>query len=366
MSQQTDTLYFAMELSKKTWRLCFGDGSKDRQIQLDYSDIKGLLEAISKAKDKFGLAEDAPVVSCYEAGRDGFWIHRMLKENGIENLVIDPASIQVSRRAKQRKTDRLDAESLLSLLIRYLRFGDKKALSEVNVPEEDQEARMRIIRLRKRLNNDRTSLCNKIRAIFTLYGIRNVTPYATPSEIKDWKGEGLLEEVILEIKTLQKQLEVVDEELKNIKKMISENIKAADCPADAKAKKMMQLKAIGQHTAASLGHEMFGWRTFKNRKKVGAFLGLTGTPYDSGETLREQGISKAGRGELRALTIQVAWMWVRHQPESELTKWFNERFAKGGKRMRKRGIVALARKLAVALWKYVEQDIIPEGAVLKV
>lgn len=367
MSLHKETLHVAMELSKKNWKLAFGDGNKERFRSITAKETQTLFAEVEKAREKFGLPADAPVVFCYEAGRDGFWIYRMLVKKGYDCDVMDPSSIEVSRRARQRKTDRLDAKKLLDLLIRSRLWGQKQAYSVVRVPSEEQESDMRLYRERDRLMSERTGHRSRIRSLLALHGIEVSNPLSVNlDKLKDWDGKGLSEAYIAELTHEQERLRMVEEQLGNIEKEQARSLKEGKGPAVEKARRLYALKAVGTQTALMYSHECFGWRTFANRKKLGSFLGLTGTPYDSGNTLHEQGISKSGSKRLRTGAIELAWCWVRWQKQSALTKWFETRYGQGTKRDRRKGIVALARKLIIALWKYLEQGIVPEGAIMKV
>jgi transposase len=322
---------------------------------------------VKLAKEKLGLAADAAVVCCYEAGRDGFWIDRMIKKHGFRNLVMDPASIEVPRRARKRKTDRLDATKLLKLLLRAELWGESGAFSAVRVPSEAQEAEMRLHRERERLVKERTGHRARMKSLCILNGVKVSNPARVVIEqLRDWEGKPLGGPWVEELEREQKRLLLAEEQLKAILQQQTAGLAQPGTPSLKKAAKLCQLKAVGPQSSWLLSHECFGWRTFQNRKQVGSFAGLTGTPFDSGETLREQGISKAGSGRVRTTMIELAWNWVRWQPNSALTHWFVDRYIRGGTpRSKRKGIVALARKLLVALWKYVEQDIVPEGALLK-
>ena len=367
MSLQEKSLFVAMELSNKKWKLVFGDGSRDRERTIDARDEKQLLREVSTAKEKLDIAAGARVIFCYEAGRDGFWISRMLTKHGYECDVMDPASIEVPRRARMRKTDRLDAHKLLDLVVRYRLWNQRKAYSVVRVPTEAQEADMRLHRERQRLVKEQTGHRTRIKSICNLHGliVKGLSKMQV-DQLRDWAGQPLKEPWVEELQREQKRLALVEEQIKALESQQSATLEKASTPAQNKAVKLCKLKAVGHQSAWLLSHECFGWRVFANRKQLGSFAGLTGTPYDSGDTLREQGISKAGSGRVRTTMIELAWGWVRWQPESALTHWFVDHFVRAGTgRSKRKGIVALARKLLIALWKYVEQDIVPEGAVLR-
>lgn len=367
MPLQEKSLFVALELSNRKWKLAIGDGSRERYGCIDARNEAALLREVARAKEKMGLAADAPVVCCYEAGRDGFWIDRMLKKHGYRNYVMDPASIEVPRRSRTRKTDRLDAQKLLHLLLRAELWGQRKAFSVVRVPSEEQEAELRVHRERERLVKERTGHVARMKSLFILHGIEVRDPATVPLDrVCDWEGKPLARPLVEELKREQARLLLLESQLKAVQKAQAAALAHATTPALQKAHKLCRLKAVGPQGSWVLGHECFGWRTFANRKHLGSFAGLTGTPCDSGETLREQGISKAGSGRVRTTMVELAWGWVRWQPHSPLTQWFIERYVRGGtSRSKRKGIVAVARKLLVALWKFLEQDIVPEGAILK-
>ena len=366
MSLQEKKLLFAMELSNKNWKVAFGDGSRMRERNVPAGCEGVLIQEIELAKEKLGLPADVPVVACYEAGRDGFWISRMLEKHQITNYVMDPASIEVSRRARQRKTDRLDVKKLLKLLIRYELWEERDAFSIVCVPDEAEEAAMRTYRERERLMKERTAHRARIKSLGKLQGINITHPDMVDiDQLKDWQGKELAEELKNELRREQQRLRLVEEQLLEVEQVQEAAVASPRTEAVSKAAKLQKLRSVGMQTSWMLGHECFGWRTFANRKQLGSFAGLAGTPFDSGESLKEQGISKAGSGRIRKGMIELSWMWLRYQPQSELSRWFRERYDCGSKRSRRKGIVALARKLLIALWKYVEYDIVPQGAVLK-
>lgn len=356
----------AMELSDKTWKLGFGNGSKVRERSVCARDCGALMREIARAKERLALPADVAVVSCYEAGRDGFWIDRYLKEQGVENLVVDPSSIEVNRRKRRAKTDRLDVTKLLQMLMRYRLYDEKKVWKVVHVPSEEQEDELRLHRERERLKKERTGHITRIRSLLALHGIR-IGKVSTCGfgELRNWRDRPLPNGLLAEMERERTRLLAVEEQLDQVEKEQRARVKEPRTPGDAKARKLLELRGVGQTSAWILGKEFFGWREFKNRREVGALAGLTGTPYDSGGCVREQGISKAGNKRVRAMMIELSWSWLRFQPHSELSKWFEQRFGHGSKRMRRIGIVALARKLLVALWKYVEKDELPAGLIIR-
>jgi len=362
-------LTMAFELSDKNWKVIFSHGGKNRfyNVYPDESRTR-VPEIVARAKKKFGLPEDCRVFSCYEAGRDGFWVHRFLVSLGIENLVIDPASIEVPRKHRRTKTDRVDAEKLVGLLIRHLRGEEKNVLKVVAVPSEKDEDEMRLHREREKCVSERTRLRNRIRSLLVTQGVRmgswKEVNAAYIERVLKWNGEKLGPKLQDALKRNIARMEFVDAQIKELDQEIRKFVNDKDpCEAVKKMQKLHGLKGVGIQGARILVAEFFGWRTFDGGKQVGALAGLTGCPYASGEMEREQGISKSGNYRIRTLMVEMAWSWQRFQPHSRLSRWFKERFGQG-RRHRRIGIVALARKLLVALWRYVEFGIVPEGAVV--
>lgn len=361
-----NSMMMAMELSNKNWKLAFSNGKKVRRITVAWGDKAVLLGQIQRAKSKLGLPADVAVYSCYEAGRDGFWIDRLLRYNGIHNIVVDPASIEVSRKSRRAKTDRLDVKKLVLMMIRYYWHGETTIWSVVRVPSESTEDQRRLHRNRQRLVKERNAHTARIRSLLIMHGIKISGPVyrCDPSLFRDWEGKQLPEQLLREMQQEMDRLNLVLSHLRSLEHIQRKRLKAPASDADAKARKLMQLRGVGPVSSWVLSQEFFAWRNFKNRKQVGALAGLTGTPYSSGDSSREQGISKSGSKNVRSTCVELAWCWVRFQPGSELTKWFTARFAHGGKRMRRIGIVALARKLLIALWKYLEKNEVPAGAII--
>jgi transposase len=357
----------AMELSHKRWKLAFSDGAKRRMVEISGGDQRGVREAVEKAKKHFGLEAGVEVRSCYEAGRDGFWIHRFLRKEGIQNVVVDAGSIEVARRARRVKTDRLDAMQLVEKLMREPGCREKK-WSEVRVPSEAEEDQRRGHRELERLKKERTGHRNRIRSLLVLQGIRGFPrrPYGEwLTKARPWDEQPLPGTLRQELERECARLSLVEEQIRAVQGQHREALKDPETPAEKKAQKLKRLRSVGAGTSRTLAMEFFGWREFRNRREVGALSGLVGTPYDSGDSRREQGISKAGNRRVRWGMIELAWGWLRWQPQSELSRWYQRRFGHGSPRMRRVGIVALARKLLVALWKYVERDEVPAGAVMK-
>ena len=359
-------MYMAMELSNKRWKLGFSDGERQRQVSIEAGDWDSLNDQITRAREKLRLAADCRMVSCYEAGRDGFWIHRALVDQGIKNLVIDSASIEVNRRKRRAKSDRVDVKAMLRLLQRY--SGGERCLSVVRVPTVEAEDHRRLHRERERLLKERGAHSARIKSLLVAHGIRLqldgdflVQLEAARGGLGYALGADLKAELIRE----HERYRLADEQIRGLEQEQKARAEAGVDEAMLQVNGLMQLKGVGWQSSWLLVMEFFSWRTFQNQRQVGACAGLTPTPYSSGDSEREQGISKAGNRRVRTLMIELSWLWLRYQPGSALSEWFQRRFAGGGKRMRRIGIVALARKLLIALWRYVTDGVIPEGAVLK-
>ncbi len=361
-------LYIAFELSNSKWKLAFSDGSQVRYKTITAGDLAQLQVEMELAKQKFKMTEAVRVVSCYEAGRDGFWIHRYLESQGIENLVVDSASIEVNRRKRRAKTDRIDVAKLLRMLLRYW-GGEKQVWSVVRVPSEQDEDARHLHRSLESLKDERTMHRNRIKGLLIQQGIKVSNPSQKKflevlEKLRTWNGQavppGLKSQVVREYERLQ----VVEDQIKAWE-MEKKRLKSTDTISLQKAAKLASLYGIGSVISWTFVMDFFGWRQFQNRREVGALAGLTPTPYDSGKSLHEQGISKAGNQQIRTLAVEISWAWLRFQPQSKLSQWYMKRFAGGGKRMRRIGIVAMARKLLIDLWRYLEYDKIPEGARLK-
>jgi transposase len=363
-------LYMAMELSNSTWKLAMrSEASKVSRYNVQARDLKGVLDKMRRARRRFGLADDSRVVSCYEAGRDGFWLHRWLSSEGVDNKVIDPASVEVNRRKRRTKTDRLDAEKLLSSLMRY-EGGEKNVWAVVRVPTVEDEDRRRLHRELQRLKEERTGHTNRIRSLLVLHGLEVVGALrggrlrAGLDKFRCWDEKGLPPSVKAELNREANRLELVEEQILELTREQRQAMKDPATEPLRKVEALSRLRGIGTQSAWVFVHEAFGWRKFKNRRQLGAFAGLTGTPYASGNSERDQGISKAGNWRVRSMIVEIAWCWLRFQPRSKLTLWFQNRFAGGGKRMRRKGIVAMARRLLIDLWRYVEFGEVPAGAEL--
>lgn len=359
-------LYIAFELSNKAWKIAFGDGFKKREKTIVARCLNVLKAEIEKAQKHFRLEEGMEIYSCYEAGRDGFWLHRYLESCGIKNVVVDSASIEVNRRYRRAKTDRMDAGKLLQMLVRDV-AGERKVWSVVRVPSMEQEDKRRINRERERLLKERTGHMNRMKSLLVLHGIDMKIGKRFKEDVEHvrlWDGSALPEHVKRELCREYDRYETVNRQMDTMKVEQEEQLKADD-KLSQQVETLKKLRGIGPVSSWELVLECFGWRKFSNVKEVGAAAGLTPTPYSSGSSQIEQGISKSGNRRVRKLMIELGWYWLRYQGQSTLSKWFMERFALGGKRMRRIGIVALARKLLIGLWRYLEVGIVPEGAQLK-
>jgi transposase len=360
-------LLVALELSSKTWRLAMGGNGRVRQVTVEPGDVVGFEEAISRGKAKLGLAAGAGVVSCYEAGRDGFWVHRWLAQRGVGNVVVDSSSIEVSRRARQAKTDRVDAERLLKLLQRWY-GGEEGALRTVRVPSvEDEDGRV-LHRERSSWVEMRKQVGNRLRGVLAAQGVRTDGSVAVwgkrLDELRTGDGRPLSPQLRERVERLVAYLLRLNETIRGMEAAQRERIRAAAGQGTvALVELLMSLRGVGQQSAWLLAWELFGWRSYRNRRELAASVGLVGTPYDSGESRREQGVSKSGNRRVRTMLIELAWLWLRHQPESGLSRWYMQRFA-GTARGRKVGIVALARKLLIALWQMTQTGEVPTGATL--
>ncbi|MCP4361920.1 MAG: IS110 family transposase [Chloroflexi bacterium] len=324
-------------------------------------------EEIRRAKKRFGLAESAPVLSCYEAGRDGFWLHRYLLSVGLENLVVDSASIEVNRRAKRAKTDRIDVGKLLRMLIRY-DSGEQKVWSIVRVPSVQAEDKRHLHRQLLALKGERNRHINRLKGLLVGQGERlsvGADFLKKLDQVRLWDGTKIPAGLRIRLEREYACLEFVQQQLKELETERVELLRTSQEPSVKQVQQLLRLRGIGVKSAWLFVMEFFSWREFHNRREVGRLAGLAPTPYQSGDESREQGIDKAGNSLVRTMAVEIAWAWLRYQPESALSQWYQERFGHGGKRLRKIGIVALARKLLIALWRYLETGEIPAGAQLK-
>ena len=362
-------LYMAMELSQKEWKLGFsvGPGQAPRLRNMPGRNLEVLKDEIRLARERFGLGKGVEVESCYEAGRDGFWLHRFLETQGVRNLVVDLASIEVSRRFRRVKTDRMDVGKLLGMLMRY-DLGERKVWSGVHVPSEKAEDERQLHREMLRLKKERTRHINRMKGLLASQGVvLEIGPefMEAQDEIRLWDGSGLPGRLRKRLEREYERMRLLKQQIGDLEKEREEVLCSSQEAAVEQIRQLLRLKGIGVNSAWLYVMEFFAWRGFRNRREVGALAGLTPTPYQSGESSKECGISKAGNRPVRGMAIEIAWAWLRYQPESALSLWYNRRFAEGSSRVRRIGIVALARKLLIELWKYLETGVVPEGAYLK-
>lgn len=363
------TLYLAFELGNKEWMLAMTTRvDQDPLVRtIPARSLQALDAEIARAKTHFGLAAAAPVRSCYEAGRDGFWLHRYLVSRGTTNRIVESSSIEVNRRRRRTKTDRLDARKLVTMLIRA-ELGEKKVWSVINVPAVAEEDRRQVHRELMSARRDRGRHTNRIKGLLASQGIPLARIQDLPVHIvtaRLWDGTPLPP---LLCARLRREWETVIDyttRIHSLRKERRELLKTTGDPAIAQVRQLNQLRGVGVDTAWLYVMEFYAWRQFRNRRQVGGLAGLTDTHYQSGDLQHEQGISKAGNRWVRALAINTAWGWLRFQPQSALSLWYQKKFGQGNSRIRKIGIVALARKLLIAFWRYLDTGLVPEGAVLR-
>ena len=356
-------LFVSFELADKTWKLSLSDGRRGpSRYTVDAGDTVAVLECLTKARTRCGLSAQCKVHSCYEAGRDGWWLHRWLIEQGIDNIVVDAASIEVNRRARRAKTDRLDGDKLLVMLLRH--HSGERVWSVLREPSAEAEDARRTHRELGRLMHERIAHTNRISSLLVLHNLRAHIIIGGRDWAAWWECHGTQVPPLLraEIERESARLKLVKDQIRSLEALRCQEIEDGKQPL---VQQLVQLRAIGPKGAWLLVKELFGWREFANRRELAGCVGLAPTPYASGDSEIEQGISKAGNRRIRAMLVEQAWKWLQLQPDSALTHWFNRRFASGGKRMRRVGIVALARRLVIALWRYLKHGEIPAGAVLK-
>ena len=365
----TQNLYLAFELGEKRWKLGFtiGFGQQPRERSIAARDLKALEREISLARIRFGLTDRHPVLSCYEAGRDGFWLHRYLEARSISNLVVDSSSIEVNRRYRRAKTDSLDVGKLLSMLMRY-HLGEHKVWQVVNVPGVEEEDNRQLHRELKTLKKERTRHVNRIKGLLASQGVcMSVTKdfLEKLDMVRLWDGTPVPTMLRDRLEREYGHMQYVEQQICELEAQRREILATSDQACIQQVRHLMRLRGIGINSAWLFVMEFFSWRNFRNPKEIGALSGLTPTPHQSGDSSHEQGISKAGNRYIRSMVVEIAWGWLQYQPDSQLTHWYQERFGHLSSRQRRIGIVALARKLLIALWRYLETGALPEGAVLK-
>ncbi len=368
------TIFVAIELSQRSWLVTLRSPDKDKMSRhkLEGGDHAELLALVGRVRERAARALGAvpAVVSRYEAGYDGFWLHRLLLAAGITNYVFDPASIAVDQRARRVKTDRIDGEKMLRTLMAYLR-GEPQVVRIVRVPAPEQEDARRASRERGRLIKEQTAHTTRIKALLRLLGMAVGNPRRRDwlnwlAAQRDWQGQAVPPQMLAEIKYEHARLMLVREQLEGLAQASAQ---ADPAPAAAqmteRSELLLRLKCLGPAFATTLASEVF-YKDFRNRREVASYFGLTPSPWQSGGIDRDQGISKAGNPRARCAAIELSWLWLRHQPESALTRWFRSRTHNNASKRNKRiAIVALARKLMVALWRYLTTGLVPDGALLK-
>src|SRR5215471_11876591 len=367
-STEAQVLYMALALGWDDWTVGFtvGLGQAPRQVSVRARDLQGLLAQIAHAKRRCGLPADAPVHSVYEAGRDGFWLHRFLLAHGVQNIVVDAASIAVNRRYRRSKTDKLDVQKLLTMLVRFA-LGETRLWKVVRVPSTEDEGRRQPHRALLALKEERTQHINRMKGLLAGLGLEAVIDPTFPERLpacRQWDGQpvpALLHERLLREFA---RWSLVQRQIQDLENAEARMVRDDQQRHVEQVRTLMSVRGIGAQSAWLLVHEVFGWREIHNRRALAALAGLTPTPYHSGQSQREQGISQAGSKRLRWLMVALAWGWLHWQPESALSRWYQARFGHGSARLRKLGIVALARKLLIALWRLVAHGEVPPGAVV--
>ena len=365
MTDHPVTLLLAFELGERTWKLGFtiGIGQRPRVRQIPAGAVERVRDEVRRAKRRLGVAADAPVVSCYEAGRDGFWLHRYLVAHEVTNYVVDSSSIEVPRRARRAKTDKLDLAGLLRLLARYV-SGERQAWRVVRVPSVAEEDARHGERSWETVQAERTRVINRLKGLLATAGVRVRVDTKFLERLETarlWDGTPLPPGLQARLQQSWAHLVVLNEQRRALQR--ARTTRVAD-PKTATGRAVQTPVGIGPIGAWVLATEIFGWRQIRNGRELGALVGLVPAPFQSGQTSHDLGITRAGNKHVRWLMVQLAWSWVRFQPQSALAQWYQRRFGGGGRRLRRIGIVALARKLLIALWRLVKDGVIPEGAAV--
>jgi transposase len=360
-------LLLAFELGQRFWKLGFttGRGQAPRIRQIPAGATDRVAEEIVRAKVRFRLPSATAVVSCYEAGREGFWLHRWLGAHAVNNYVIESSSIEVNRRARRAKTDRLDLLGLLQLLARA-QEGDRRSWRVVPVPSVEEEDARQLHRTRETVQQDRNRLINRLKALLVTQGLKLPLTVDFPTQLETrrlWDGAPIPVGLKARLQRCWAQLAFLNRTLDDLDAKRATLRPDPDTPVGRYIHGLSTLRGIGPVGTWTLATEIFGWRQIQNRRQLGALVGLVPAPYQSGES--DQGITRAGNEHVRRLMVQLAWSWLRYQPDSQLTTWYQRRFGRSSRRFRRIGIVALARRLLIALWRYVDHGEVPEGAILK-
>jgi transposase len=362
-AEARETVYVAIELSKKTWMLGIAHPDRDRP-SIHRVCGGNIVELVSRLR--LAARNNRRILVCYEAGYDGFWLARALAKIGIECRVLDPASIQVNRRARRVKTDRIDVLALLRALIATDR-GERHVCAIVRVPSVEEEDARRSHRERQRLVRERTGHINRIKGLLFAQGIRDIKPKLRRTRIdfaalETAEGHPLPDRLRRELEREYARLALIEAQLREVEKE-RDTADAQDPVVERKRQMLVAVHGVGGTSAAILAREVFA-RSFASRRQLGSYLGLTPSAYDSGSVTRSQGISKAGNSWARRILIEVAWLWQKYQPASPLSNWYLQKTTGQSSRIRRIMLIALARKLAISLWRYVETGLVPEGVVM--
>jgi transposase len=357
-----------IELGLREWWLTLSTGpaAGRMRVRVRPGDRAAVEDAIRRGTARFGLPPTPPVRSCYEAGRDGFWPHRFLGSVGVDNLVVDSSSIEVPRRQRRAKTDRIDGEKLLQLLLRHW-GGERQMWQVVHVPSRDAEDARHASRSLTTLQRERTRCRNRIHSLLALHGVRVRVDAQLPARLvaaRDWAGEPVPPGDQARVLETWRVWQAVEVERRARRTAEQQRVRTAATPALAMAQRLTQLQGIAARSATVLAEELFS-RDLSNRRQVGALSGLVSAPYRSGTRQHDQGLTGSGLPAVRRIAVEIAWAWVRLQPQSALTQWYQARFGSGGAVARRIGIVALARRVLIALWRYATTGVLPEGARLK-
>jgi transposase len=362
-------LSVGLELSAREWLLTMSATVAGRRVRARMApgDRRTLERGLRAAKTRLGLAADAPVRSCYEAGRDGFWPHRFLTACGVSHVVVDSSSIEVPRRARRAKTDRLDGEKLLRLLLRHW-GGERGMWHVVHVPAGEAEDARQASRGLTTLHAERTRYRNRIHSLLALHGVvRGRIDGQFPARLaaaRDWAGAPLPAGVQARALATWRILQAVETERPQARRLERQQVRATAPAAGTPRQRLARLRGVAARSATVLADELLS-RALRNRRQVGALTGLVSAPYRSGTIVRDQGIVRSGVPAVRRIAVEIAWAWQRYQPTSALTQWYYRRFGQGGAVLRRIGIVALARRVIIALWRYVDTGVVPAGAQLK-
>jgi transposase len=363
-------IHASLELARSRWLVTVLLPGNEKMSRYDVKGGDGpalvaLLERL-RAKAEQRIGGPVRLVTIQEAGLDGFWLHRMLEARGVESHVVDAASVAAPRRQRRAKSDRIDGETLLRVLLAWLR-GEPRVCSMVRPPSPEEEDRRRLVRERATLMAERDRETSRIDGLLAAQGITGYKPLrrdrrACLAKLVTGDGRPLPPRLVTEIDRALDRIELLLRQIAELERQRDQALEAA--ATNEPAAMLIRLKGIGTEGATMLGYECF-YRHFANRRQVGAFSGLAATPWRSGQIIHEQGISKAGNPQLRNMMIELAWCWRRYQPNSALTQWWRQRVGAERGRVRRIAIVALARKLLIALWRYVTEGVLPEGAELK-